>query len=245
MTDTPRLKGAWCAKIITLFPELFPGILGASLTGKAMQRGLWALETIDLRRFGTGKHLQVDDTPAGGGPGLVLRPDVVGRSLDLALGGRIADAARYPRLYLSPRGAPFTQAHAERLARADGVVMLCGRFEGVDQRVIDHYNLEEISLGDFVMSGGEIAAQAMIDATLRLIPGVLGNLDSVQDESFANDLLEHPQYTKPQDWKGRTIPDILLSGHHSKIDAWRRQQAENLTQTRRPDLWARYTQNKG
>ncbi|MEM9756685.1 MAG: tRNA (guanosine(37)-N1)-methyltransferase TrmD, partial [Pseudomonadota bacterium] len=167
----PRLKGAWTARIVTLFPEVFPGILGASLTGKALQDGLWALQTVDLRRFGRDKHRAVDDTPAGGGPGLVMRPDVVGPALDLAAAGTPEDPARWPRVYLSPRGAPFTQATAQAWAAADGVTLLCGRFEGVDQRVIDHYGLAEVSLGDFVLTGGEIAAQAMLDAALRLRPG--------------------------------------------------------------------------
>lgn len=238
MDETPRLKGAWCAKVLTLFPETFPGVLGASLTGKALQQGLWALETIDLRTFGKGKHRQVDDTPAGGGAGLVMRPDVLGRALDMAATGTPDDPARWPRIYLSPRGAPFTQGHARRLAAAEGVTLLCGRFEGVDQRVIDHYALEEISLGDFVLTGGEIAAQAVLDATVRLIPGVLGNAASTEEESFSAGLLEHPQYTRPVDWQGRRVPDVLLSGDHGRIAAWRRAQALALTRARRPDLVA-------
>lgn len=241
MEDTPRLKGAWCAKILTLFPETFPGVLGASLTGRALQQGLWALEPIDLRTFGNGKHRQVDDTPAGGGAGLVMRPDVLGRALELAAAGTPEDPARWPRIYLSPRGAPFTQRQAERLARAEGVTLLCGRFEGVDQRVIDHYALEEVSLGDFVLTGGEIAAQALLDATVRLIPGVLGNATSTEDESFSDGLLEHPQYTQPREWKGRPIPEVLLSGNHAEIAKWRRAEAERLTEHRRPDLWERFS----
>jgi len=240
MEGAPRLKGAWCAKVLTLFPETFPGVLGASLTGKALQQGLWALETIDLRAFGHGKHRQVDDTPAGGGAGLVMRPDVLGRALDMAASGTPEDPSRWPRIYLSPRGAPFTQAHAKRLAAAEGVTLLCGRFEGVDQRVIDHFTLEEISLGDFVLTGGEIAAQAMLDATVRLIPGVLGNASSTEEESFSDGLLEHPQYTQPRDWRGHAIPDVLLSGNHAEIAKWRRAEAERLTRERRPDLWARF-----
>jgi tRNA (guanine37-N1)-methyltransferase len=238
MEGTPRLKGAWCAKVLTLFPETFPGVLGASLTGKALQQGLWALETIDLRAFGKGKHRQVDDTPAGGGAGLVMRPDVLGRALDMAASGTPQDTSRWPRIYLSPRGAPFTQAHAKRLAAAEGVTLLCGRFEGVDQRVIDHFALEEISLGDFVLTGGEIAAQAMLDATVRLLPGVLGNAASAEEESFAQGLLEHPQYTRPAEWQGRPIPEVLTSGHHGRIAAWRQAEAERITEARRPDLWA-------
>lgn len=240
MTPTPRLKGAWCAKVITLFPDQFPGVLGASLTGKALQQGLWALEPIDLRTFGRGKHRQVDDTPAGGGAGLVMRPDVVGRAISMAQAGVPADPARWPRIYLSPRGAPFTQTHAQRFAQAEGMTLLCGRFEGVDQRVIDHFALEEISLGDFVLTGGEIAAQAMIDATVRLIPGVLGNAASTEEESFSDGLLEHPQFTQPREWQGRQVPDVLLSGNHAEIAKWRRAQAEILTEARRPDLWSAY-----
>lgn len=245
MSDTPRLKGAWTAKVITLFPEVFPGVLGASLTGRALQQGLWALETIDLRTFGEGKHRAVDDTPAGGGAGLVMRPDVVGRAIETAAAGTPGDPARWPRIYLSPRGKPFTQADAARLSRAEGVTILCGRFEGVDQRVIDHYGLEEVSIGDFVLTGGEIAAQALIDATVRLIPRVLGNQASTEEESFSEGLLEHPHYTKPAVWEGREIPDILLSGHHANIAQWRKEMAERLTKERRPDLWRAYCEAHG
>lgn len=245
MEETPRLQGAWCAKVLTLFPESFPGVLGASLTGKALQQGLWALEPVDLRAFGTGRHRQVDDTPAGGGAGLVMRADVLGRALDMAAIGTPPDPARWPRVYLSPRGAPFTQAQARRFAAADGMTLLCGRFEGVDQRVIDHFALEEVSLGDFVLTGGEIAAQAVLDATVRLIPGVLGNSASIEEESFSDGLLEHPQYTKPPEWRGHEIPPVLLSGHHGDIAAWRRAEARRLTRERRPDLWARYLAERG
>lgn len=244
MGDTPRLKGAWCAKVVTLFPDLFPGVLGASLTGKALQHGLWALEPIDLRSFGTGKHRQVDDTPAGGGAGLVMKPDVVGRALTMAAIGTPSDPARWPRVYLSPRGKPFSQADATRFAQAEGMTLLCGRFEGVDERVIEEHGLEEISLGDFVLTGGEIAAQALLDATVRLIPGVLGNAASTKEESFSDGLLEHPQYTQPRDWQGRSVPDVLLSGNHGEIAKWRRAQAERLTAARRPDLWAAYLARK-
>ncbi|MFY0690380.1 MAG: tRNA (guanosine(37)-N1)-methyltransferase TrmD [Paracoccaceae bacterium] len=238
MGETPRLKGAWTAKVITLFPEAFPGVLGASLTGKALQEGLWALEPIDLRPFGEGKHRNVDDTPAGGGAGMVLRADVVGKALDMAALGTPSDRSRWPVVYLSPRGRPFTQSRAARWAKADGITMLCGRFEGVDQRVLDEYGVEEVSLGDFVLTGGEIAAQAMIDATVRLLPEVLGNAASTEEESFSEGLLEHPQYTRPAEWKGRKIPDVLMSGHHGEIAKWRRAMSEALTQERRPDLWA-------
>jgi len=245
MTDTPRLKGAWCAKVVTLFPEVFPGVLGASLSGKALQTGLWALETIDLRTFGTGRHRQVDDTPAGGGAGLVMKPDVVGRALAMAGTGTPDDPARWPRVYLSPRGKPFTQSDAQRFARAEGMTLLCGRFEGVDERVIEAFGLEEVSIGDFVLTGGEIAAQALIDATVRLIPGVLGNAASTEEESFSHGLLEHPHYTQPRDWQGRAIPEVLLSGNHGEIAQWRQAQAERLTADRRPDLWAAHLARKG
>jgi tRNA (guanine37-N1)-methyltransferase len=244
MTPTPRLKGAWTAKVLTLFPEVFPGVLGASLTGKALQQGLWALEPIDLRIFGAGKHRNVDDTPAGGGAGLVMRPDVLGRAMRMASNGTPNDPARWPRVYLSPRGKPFTQADAQRFAQAEGMTLLCGRFEGVDQRVIDHFGMEEISIGDFVLTGGEIAAQTVIDATVRLIPNVLGNQASTEEESFSDGLLEHPQYTKPAIWEGREIPEVLLSGHHGKIEAWRKAQSEALTRERRPDLWEAYQARK-
>lgn len=233
--DSPDIVGAWKAKVLTLFPEMFPGVLGGSLTGKALQEGLWSLEPIDIRMFGDGKHRNVDDTPAGGGAGMVLRADVVGKAIDFADKG--VDRADWPVIYLSPRGKPFDQAMARRFSKAKGITLLCGRFEGVDQRVLDAREVEEVSLGDFVLSGGEIAAQALIDATVRLIPRVLGNAESIEEESFSDGLLEHPQYTRPSDWEGRKIPEILLSGHHAKIAEWRSQQSEKLTKERRPDLW--------
>lgn len=245
ITDRPRLAKAWCAKVITLFPETFPGVLGASLTGKALQEGLWALEAIDLRTFGTGKHRQVDDTPAGGGAGLVLKPDVMARALDVAAAGTPADRAEWPLVYLTPRGKPFTQADAERFSKARGMTLVCGRFEGLDQRVIDAYGMEEVCVGDAVLTGGEIAAQLVLDATTRLIPGVLGNAASTQEESFSDGLLEHPQYTKPADWRGHAVPLVLLSGDHGKVAAWRKAQAEALTAARRPDLWAAYRADTG
>ena len=238
MTDRPRLAGAWTAKMITLFPDAFPGVLGDSLTGKALKDGLWALETIDLRVYGQGKHRNVDDTPAGGGAGMVLRPDVLGRAIDMAQSGVPENRDEWPIIYMSPRGKPLDQAMAQRFSKARGMTVLCGRFEGVDERVLEHYDIEEVSLGDFVLTGGEIAAQAMLDATVRLLPDVLGNADSIEDESFSNGLLEHPQYTRPADWRGHVIPDVLMSGHHGKIADWRRAQSEEITQTRRPDLWA-------
>lgn len=238
LLEEPRVvKGAWTAKVITLLPEAFPGTLGLSLTGKALDFGLWRLEAIDLRTFGIGKHLNVDDTPAGGGAGMVLRADVVDAALRDTAAGTPPDRARWPVMYLSPRGRPFDQATARRLAAAEGVTLLCGRFEGVDQRVLDHHQIEEISLGDFVLTGGEIAAQAMLDAVVRLLPGVLGNAASTVEESFSDGLLEHPQFTRPARWEGHDIPAVLTSGNHADIARWRRAEAEKLTANRRPDLW--------
>lgn len=235
MQDAPELAGTWTARIITLFPQAFPGVLGESLTGKALKDGLWQIQTYDLRSYGIGKHRNVDDTPAGGGAGMVLRADVLERAIaDAHLGARGIG----PLVYLSPRGRRFDQKMARNWARADGVTLLCGRFEGVDERVLQHYGIEEVSLGDFVMTGGEIAAQAMIDATVRLLPGVLGNAESAVDESFSAGLLEHPQYTKPAEWQGLPIPEVLLSGNHAKIAEWRKQMSLQITKERRPDLWA-------
>ncbi|WP_432255409.1 tRNA (guanosine(37)-N1)-methyltransferase TrmD [Limimaricola sp. AA108-03] len=242
MTDTPDLAGAWTAQVVTLFPQAFPGVLGESLTGKALKDGLWQLQPIDLRPYGEGKHRNVDDTPAGGGAGMVLRPDIVGRAIDDA---KARAKGVTPVIYLSPRGRRFDQALARELAQADGVILLCGRFEGVDERVIEEHGILEVSLGDFVLTGGEIAAQALIDATVRLIPRVLGNQASTEEESFSHGLLEHPQYTKPALWKGRAIPEVLLSGHHAKITDWRREMAERLTKERRPDLWRAYCAARG
>lgn len=241
MEDAPELAGAWVAQVITLVPQAFPGVLGESLTGKALSEGTWALRTIDLRAFGEGKHRNVDDTPAGGGAGMVLRPDVVGQALDHAAAGA---RGRWPVIYLSPRGAPLTQEMARRLAAADGVTLLCGRFEGVDERVLEEYGIEEVSLGDFVLTGGEIAAMALIDATVRLLPGVLGNAASTEEESFSDGMLEHPQYTRPAEWRGRMIPEVLQSGNHGRIAAWRRAQSEAITKARRPDLWAAHEAGK-
>ena len=242
MTEPRVVKGAWCARIITLLPEAFPGILDLSLTGKARDFGLWQLETLDLRTFGIGKHRNVDDTPAGGGAGMVLRADVVGAALTAADSGQPRD--RWPVIYLSPRGKPFDQATAQRLAACAGTTLLCGRFEGVDQRVLDHHAVEEISLGDYVLTGGEIAATALIDATVRLLPGVLGNEASTEEESFSQGLLEHPHYTRPAVWNDLTIPDVLQSGNHAAIARWRADQAEQVTQIRRPDLWAAHQTRK-
>ena len=240
MDEPLHIKGAWVAKIITLFPDAFPGTLGLSLTGKALDLGLWRVEPIDLRPFGQGKHRNVDDTPAGGGAGMVLRADVVDAALRVAADGTPHDRARWPIVYLSPRGKPFDQAKARDWAAADGVTILCGRFEGVDQRVLDHWQIEEVSLGDFVLTGGEIAAQAMLDAAVRLIPGVLGNHASTEEESHSHGLLEHPQYTRPQVWEGREIPEVLTSGDHGKVAIWRQAQAEKITAERRPDMWDKF-----
>ncbi|MBK5947163.1 tRNA (guanosine(37)-N1)-methyltransferase TrmD [Rhodobacter veldkampii DSM 11550] len=245
MSDAPRIKGAFTVRVVTLFPEAFPGTLGLSLTGKALAEGLWALETIDLRPFGEGRHRNVDDTPAGGGAGMVLRADVVGQALAQASIGTPPDRVRWPVIYLSPRGRPLTQTTARSLAQAEGMTLLCGRFEGVDERVLEHFGVQEISLGDFVLTGGEIAAQALIDATVRLIPRVLGNQASTEEESFSHGLLEHPQYTKPPVWEGRAIPEVLHSGHHANIAIWRRAMAERLTKERRPDLWRAFCAQHG
>jgi tRNA (guanine37-N1)-methyltransferase len=233
MGAPPVKPTAWQANVVTLFPESFPGVLGHSLTGTALKNGLWSLTATDLRRYGLGKHRKVDDTPAGGGAGLVLRADVIAAALHDARGPG-------PIIYLSPRGRPFDQAMAQTLATGPGVTLLCGRFEGVDQRVIDDLGMIEVSLGDFVLTGGEIAAQALLDATVRLLPGVIGNVASTEEESFSNGLLEHPQYTKPAEWAGHTIPEVLTSGDHGKVAAWRRAQSEALTRDRRPDLWAKH-----
>jgi tRNA (guanine37-N1)-methyltransferase len=221
----------WRASVLTIFPDMFPGPLGASLAGKALAAGAWSLDVADIRSFATDKHRSVDDTPAGGGPGMVMKADVLGRAIDA-----VAADAR-PRLLMSPRGTPLTQARVEALAGGSGAVLVCGRFEGVDERVIAARGLEEVSVGDYVLSGGEIAALALIDACVRLLPGVMGQADSVAEESFAEGLLEYPHYTRPQLWEGRPIPEILTSGDHAKIAAWRRAEAERLTSERRPDLW--------
>lgn len=233
----PQVRGAWTAQVITLFPEAFPGVLGLSLTGRALALGLWNLRTTDLRPFGIGRHRNVDDTPAGGGAGMVIRPDVMDAALREAGQG-------LPVIYLSPRGKPFTQARARALANGPGMTLICGRFEGVDQRVLDAHAVEEISIGDYVLTGGELAAQVLIDATVRLIPRVLGNQESLAEESFSDGLLEHPQYTKPALWEGRAIPEVLLSGNHAAIATWRRDMAERLTKERRPDLWRAYGETR-
>lgn len=225
---------AFAATVVTLMPEMFPGPLGLSLSGKALDAGLWSLDVVRLREFGEGRHRTVDDTPAGGGPGMVLRADVVARALDAAAP---AGDPR-PKLVMSPRGRPFDQARARELAAGPGAVLLCGRFEGIDERVIEARGLEEVSLGDFVLSGGEIAALAVLDAVVRLIPGVMGADASGTEESFEAGLLEYPHYTRPQLFEGRPIPPILASGDHRAIARWRRAEAERVTRARRPDLWS-------
>jgi tRNA (guanine37-N1)-methyltransferase len=224
---------SWRTSILTTFPEMFPGPLGLSLAGKALAAGIWSLEAIDIRAYATDRHRSVDDTPAGGGPGMVMKPDVLARAID-------AVADERPRLLMSPRGLPLTQARVAKLASASGVLVVCGRFEGVDERAIAARGLTEVSIGDYVLSGGEIAAMALIDACVRVLPGVMGKEASGAEESFAQGLLEYPQYTRPQVWEGRAIPDVLVSGDHAKVAAFRRAEAERLTRERRPDLWARH-----
>ncbi len=219
------------ATILTLYPEMFPGHLGASLAGKAMERGQWALDTVQIRDFATDKHRTIDDTPAGGGAGMVLKPDVLARAIDHA-----SENDNRPRLLMSPRGKPLTQKRVRELAAGDGVIIVCGRFEGVDQRVIDGRNLEEVSIGDYILSGGEPAALILLDAIVRILPGVMGNDLSGVHESFEGGLLEHPHYTRPQVWEDREIPAVLTSGNHGAIAKWQRQEAEKLTKERRPDL---------
>jgi tRNA (guanine37-N1)-methyltransferase len=226
------------ATVLTLYPEMFPGALGLSLAGRALESGTWSLETVQIRDFATDRHRTVDDTPAGGGAGMVMRADILARAIDAA---SPAGDLR-PRLLMSPRGRPLTQARVRELANGPGAVILCGRFEGVDQRVIDARQLEEVSVGDYILSGGEVAAHVLLDAVVRLLPGVMGNDQSGEEESFANGLLEHPHYTRPQEWEGRPIPEVLTSGNHKKIAEWRREQAEKLTAERRPDLLARPAQ---
>jgi tRNA (guanine37-N1)-methyltransferase len=229
MTGAP-----WTAKVVTLFPEMFPGPLGASLAGKALAAGLWQIETLDLRGFATDKHRTVDDTPFGGGPGMVMRPDVIDAALSAA------ESAGHAVIYLSPRGRLLDQKRVRALSELPGLTLLCGRYEGIDQRVIDKRGLEEISIVDYVLSGGEPAALVLIDACVRLLPGVMGAAEGLQEESFEQGLLEYPHYTRPADWCGRAVPEVLLSGHHEKIRAWRLAQAERVTAERRPDLWRSY-----
>jgi len=225
----------WRATVLTIFPQMFPGPLAESLAGKALEAGIWALETMDIRDFARDKHRSVDDAPFGGGPGMVMRADVVDTAIEAA-----TRRGAGPVVYLSPRGRLLTQAVVRELAARPAVTLLCGRFEGVDQRVLEARGVDEVSLGDFVLSGGEPAAIALIDAVVRLLPGVIGEPSALAEESFERGLLEYPHYTRPAEWQGRAVPEVLLSGHHERIRAWRLAQAEDATRTRRPDLWARY-----
>ncbi len=227
-------RQVWTAGVVTLFPRSFPGTLGMSICGKALDRGIWALKTLDIRDFAVDRHKTVDSSPYGGGPGMVLRPDVLDRTLEA-----ISDVPGR-RICLSPRGRRFDQAFAKELAHEPGVVLVCGRYEGIDQRVIEAREMEEVSLGDFVLTGGEIAAQALLDATVRLLPGVIGSEQGLNEESFEDGLLEYPQYTHPKIWKGRSVPEVLLSGNHKKIAEWKKQQSELVTRNYRPDLWEAY-----
>ncbi|APX70052.1 MULTISPECIES: tRNA (guanosine(37)-N1)-methyltransferase TrmD [unclassified Brucella] len=238
MTDLPEKEGGrFHACVLTLYPEMFPGPLGISLAGKALAEGKWQLDTVQIRDFAEGRHRMVDDTPSGGGAGMVMKADVVARALDSVDDGR-------PMLLMTPRGKPLTQERVRALADGAGAIILCGRFEGVDERVIEGRNLEEISIGDYILSGGETAAIVLLDAVVRLLPGVMGNRESGETESFETGLLEHPHYTRPQEWEGRAIPDILTSGNHGAIDKWRHEQAERITRERRPDLWEAYCKNR-
>jgi tRNA (guanine37-N1)-methyltransferase len=232
---------SWRATVLTIFPEMFPGPLGLSLAGKALAESKWELKTIDIRDLAADKHRSVDDTPAGGGAGMVMRADIAAAAIDAA---RASAAPSTPVIYLSPRGYPFMQEQARELAERPGVILLCGRFEGIDERVLQARNVEEISIGDYVLSGGELAAQVVIDAVVRLLPGVAGNESSLAEESFAQGLLEYPHFTRPREWEGRAIPDVLLSGDHKRIAEWRREQAEKLTKQRRPDLWGKHGKGK-
>jgi tRNA (guanine37-N1)-methyltransferase len=231
----------WTARVLTIFPEMFPGMLGLSLAGKALERGLWSLHTIDIRDFADHRHGTVDDAPFGGGAGMVMRADVTDRALGEAVDADRTDGGSSPLIYLSPRGRVLDQSRIRGLASGTGIILLCGRYEGVDQRALDARGVEEISLGDYVLSGGEPAALALIDACVRLLPGVMGAQASLDEESFEAGLLEYPHYTRPAEWCGRAVPEVLLSGHHEKIRAWRRAEAERITRERRPDLWERYT----
>ena len=236
---TMTMSSNWQATVLTLFPEMFPGPLSISLLGKALEKKLWSLDVRDIRDHGLGKHRTVDDTPAGGGPGMVMRADVAAAAIDaVERGGR-------PLIYMSPRGVPLTQARVRNLAAGPGAILLCGRFEGLDQRVIEAREIEEISIGDFVLAGGEIAAMALIEASVRLIPGVLGDHASTTEESFAAGLLEYPHYTRPQSFEGLPVPEVLTQGNHSEIAKFRLRQAESLTRARRPDLWTLYEKGKG
>ena len=226
------------ASILTLFPDAFPGILGTSIIGRALENDIWSLEALDIRAFSDHKHRSVDDTPAGGGAGMVLRPDVVASAVDAV------EPLGRPLIYLSPRGKPLTQARVRQLSAEPGVILICGRFEGLDERVIEARGIEEVSIGDYILAGGEVAAMVLLEAVVRLLPGVAGNHGSLEDESFESGLLEYPQYTRPRVWEDRAIPDVLLSGDHGAVEKWRREQSEALTKNRRPDLWEAYDDDK-
>ena len=223
--------------VLTVSPELFPGFLGYSLTGKALEEQKWQLQAVNIRDYAFDRHKSVDDTPCGGGAGMIMRPDVLGRAIE-------ANHTRGRIIYMSPKGRPLTQKLVHELSREEELTIVCGRFEGIDERVIEAYNVEEISIGDYILTGGEQAAQIMLDAVVRLLPGVLGNEASLEDESFENFLLEYPQYTRPTEWEGRSVPEVLLSGHHRKIADWRREQAEIATKAKRPDLFKKYLDSK-
>ncbi len=233
----------WTARVLTLFPEMFPGPLGLSLAGKALERGIWALDVLDIRDFARDKHRAVDDAPFGGGAGMVMRPDVLDAAL-VAAKGAAAPGTTAPVVYLSPRGRLLDRALTRELAQGPGAVLLCGRYEGVDERVLEAHGIAEISIGDYVLSGGEPAALVLIDAVVRLLPGVMGNQESPAEESFERGLLEYPHYTRPAEWQGRKVPEVLVSGHHQKVRQWRQAQAERITEQRRPDLWARYVKDR-
>ncbi|MBE6463592.1 MAG: tRNA (guanosine(37)-N1)-methyltransferase TrmD [Alphaproteobacteria bacterium] len=223
--------------VLTIFPELFPGFLGSSLTGRALEEKKVELNAINIRDYALDKHKSVDDTPCGGGAGMIMRPDVLGRAID-------ANHSKGRIIYMSPRGKSLTQAKAKELSKEEELTIICGRFEGIDERIIEAYNIEEISIGDYILTGGEQAALIMLDAVIRLLPGVLGNEASIEDESFENNLLEYPQYTRPIEWEGRTVPEVLLSGHHKNIEEWRKQMAEATTKDKRPDLYKIYLESK-
>lgn len=228
---------AFKAKILTIFPEVFPGFLGYSLTGRALNEGIWQLEAVNIRDYAFDKHGSVDDTPCGGGAGMIMRPDVLGEAIEHNYdGGKI--------IYMSPKGKPLTQKKVHELSKEDKLTIICGRFEGIDERVIEEYNIEEISIGDYILTGGEQAAMIMLDAIVRLLPGVLGNSASTENESFEAGLLEYPQYTRPTEWKGRKVPDILMSGHHENVAKWQREQALQITKERRPDLLEKMLDSK-
>ena len=236
---------AWRATVLTLFPAMFPGPLGHSLAGRALEDGKWLLETVDIRDFASDKHASVDDTAFGGGPGMVMRADVLAAAIDaVSVGDNHEGDDGAHRILLTPRGRRLDQGRVRGLAKAPGIIVVCGRYEGVDERIVEARNLEEISLGDFVLSGGEVAALALIDACVRSLPGVIGDPTSLEEESFEQGLLEYPQYTRPAEWEGRAVPEVLLSGHHERIRQWRRDEAEKATRERRPGLWARYQANR-